>query len=99
MAAKKRYHDSLHHGEGWQDERYSKTSFDFVNQIDPFVLTNFIGTHPSVMAQRIANRPVKYDFSKSKHHITSKDRKNRITDVFARLTGIRLGEYRNYRLL
>ena len=99
MAKKKRYHDTLHHGDGWRDERYSDASFDFVNQIDPFALTNFRRTHPLVMAQRIANRPVEYDFSKSKHHITSKDRVNRITDIFARTTGIRPGEYRNYRLL
>jgi len=101
MIAKKQYHDSLHHGDKvFTDEkdRYN-IYFEFVDQIDPFMIGEFKGSHPKVMNKRI--REWKYIFykKKSNHKLTFKDLRYRISDIFANITGIRVGEYKNYKLL
>ncbi len=101
MIAKKQYHDSLHHGDKVFTDEKDKYNiyFEFVDQIDPFMIGEFKGSHPKVMNKRI--REWKYIFykKKSKHKLTFKDLRYRISDIFANITGIRVGEYKNYKLL
>jgi len=98
MAAKKRYHDSLHHGNGWVKE-YKKEKFDYFKHIDPATLNKYNGSHPQVMEERIAKWQGEFDISKSTHRLTFKDIRNRISDSIARKTGWRIGEYKNFILI
>jgi len=95
MAAKKRYHDSLHHGNGWKEE-YKGEKFDYLKHIDPAMLKKYEGSHPELMEERIARWRGEFDISKSTHELTFKDIKNRISDFIARKTGWKIGEYKNF---
>jgi hypothetical protein len=96
MREKKSYHDQLHHGEAG-GEKYS--DFEFQNHVDPYLLGNYTGTHPKVMERTIEEGKFKLDRTASCHKMTLADLKCRLTDAFARITGVHLGEYKNYRLL
>jgi len=98
MAAKKRYHDSLHHGNGWAKE-YKKEKFDYLEHIDPAMLRKYNGSHPRVMEERIGKWQREFDISKSTHKLTFKDIRNRFSDSLARKTGWRIGEYKNFILM
>jgi len=98
MAAKKRYHDSLHHGDGWEKE-YKAEKFDFLKHIDPAMLKKYKGSHAKVMEERITRWRGEFDISKSTHRRTFKDIKNRISDYIARKTGWKIGEYKNFILI
>lgn len=96
MASKKKYHDSLHHG-GSGESKPEK--FDFGKHIDPYMLAEFTGTHPGVMKERVANWAHPFDPSKSTRKISLKDMRYRVMDFIDYRTGIRIGEYRNYKLI
>ncbi|MBN1899577.1 MAG: glycosyltransferase family 2 protein [Spirochaetes bacterium] len=98
MIAKKQYHDSLHHGNTVYSTRKDKYKvfFEFVDQIDPFMIKEYKGDHPAVMKDRIKNWKYEFDKKKSNHKLSFRDMRYRMTDVLANLTGIKLGEYRNY---
>jgi len=98
MAEKKRYHDSLHHGNGWE-RRYNEEEFDYYKHIDPKMLRRYDGSHPKVMEKRIKKWQTKFDISESTHRLTFKDMRNRISDFIARKTGWKIGEYKNFVLL
>lgn len=59
-------------------------------------LTKFLGTHPAVMARRVAaeNWEFRYDPSADRRSL-----RHRILDWIESVTGVRIGEYRNYELL
>jgi hypothetical protein len=59
-------------------------------------LTRFTGSHPAVMQDRIKRQHWKftYDPASDKGRI-----KDRVLDWFESKTGIRIGEYRNYRIV
>jgi hypothetical protein len=67
--------------------------FDF-NQFDS--LEKFTGTHPAVMHERIANKNfhVLLDIQKKKFSF-----KDKLLYRFEKMTGIRLFDFKNYRLL
>ncbi len=96
MKAKKTYHHELHHGRTG-DERYEK--FEFHSHIDPFLMGNYTGTHPEVMEERTKTWRYELDRTKCRHDLTLADMRCRFTDTLARITGIRIGEYKNYILL
>jgi len=98
MAEKKRYHDSLHHGNGWEKE-YKKENFDYLKHIDPAILMKYDGSHPKVMEKRIKEWQGGFDISNSTHRLTFKDIRNRISDFIARKTGWKIGEYKNFILM
>lgn len=98
MAEKKRYHDSLHHGNGWEKE-YKKEKFDYLKHIDPAMLKKHEGNHPKVMRKRVNEWQGKFDISQSTHKLTFKDIRNRISDFIARRTGWKIGEYKNFILI
>ncbi|MBU1076600.1 MAG: glycosyltransferase [Spirochaetes bacterium] len=101
MIAKKQYHDSLHHGNKVYAEEKEKYDlfFEFVNQIDPFMIGKYKGSHPKVMTPRIKKWKYIFDKRKSAHKTTFRDIRYRISDVLADLTGIRLGEYKNFKII
>ena len=98
MATKKRYHDSLYHGNGWEKE-YKEEEFDYLKHTDQAVLKKYTGSHPQVMEKRINGWQEKIDISKSTHKLTFKNIKNRVSDFIARKTGWRIGEYKNFILI
>jgi hypothetical protein len=59
-------------------------------------VTDFRGSHPAVMAQRIQEYPFQYRFNKNKAVWRLKDR---LVQPIEDLLGVRFGEYRNYKLL
>ncbi len=98
MAEKKRYHDSLHHGDNWEKE-FTEEEFGYLEGIDPYMLDRFKGSHPEMMQKRIGEWRWDFDLSKSNHKLTFRDIRNRISDFIARKTGWRIGEYKNFILL
>jgi hypothetical protein len=96
MGAKKRYQDSLHHGD---EEEREKEEFRLEGHLDPYLLGDFQGSHPRVMAGRVDEWSRRFDRSKKDHQLTLSDMRCRATDFLARIAGVRIGEYRNYRLL
>ncbi len=89
----------LHFSEFWQESLHEKEKlraqevFDF-NEFDSLV--RFDGTHPAVMQERIdrINWQVALDVTRKKFSV-----KDRFLYFIEKHTGIRLFEYRNYRIL
>ncbi|MGZ3697111.1 MAG: glycosyltransferase family 2 protein [Bdellovibrionota bacterium] len=61
-------------------------------------LRPFRGTHPAVMRERIARQGWKWDLANSPLSWSWADSKRVVLDTVERLTGVRLFEYRSYRL-
>ena len=59
-------------------------------------LTLFEGTHPAVMAGRIKRLNWKFDHDISKKQFHTKEK---IKRFIKKMTGLRIGEYRNYKLI
>ncbi|MDR1005967.1 MAG: hypothetical protein LBL74_03795 [Bacteroidales bacterium] len=59
-------------------------------------LRRFDGTHPQVMQTRIDNKNWKFDFDPTKKNFGFKAK---ILHCIERLTGWRIGEYKNYRII
>lgn len=83
----------------WHDDEWVAVNVSPVESFDYSVITmlhKFEGTHPKVVQQRIKelNWPFDYDPNKNKYPLKIKMKK-----WFEHLTGYRVGEYRNYRLL
>lgn len=72
-------------------EILKSSGFDY-SQID--ALERYTGTHPKVMQQRIANRNWVFDHDLSHNRFSMKERFIRFVE---KITGFRIGEYKNYR--
>jgi hypothetical protein len=77
----------------WNSSIQSQQVFDF-SDFDS--LEKFKGTHPAVMQQRVAekNWKVELDVSQKKFSF-----KNKLLYWFEKKTGIRLFDFRNYRII
>jgi hypothetical protein len=100
MAEKKKYHNSLHHGS--RDNPQGKLQrYYYEDNMDPYMFTEFKGEHPEVMKEKVDNW--KYDTDpvrlNKKKKMSFKDVRYRITDFIYYKTGLKIGEYRNYKLL
>ncbi|WP_128544687.1 glycosyltransferase family 2 protein [Larkinella soli] len=73
--------------------RQELTDFDY-STVDSLAL--FDGTHPAVMQPRIGRMDWQFDFDIRQKRLSPK---NRVLKVIENLTGRRIGEYRNYRLI
>ncbi|GAB3561330.1 hypothetical protein GCM10027578_01890 [Spirosoma luteolum] len=92
--AKMRAVQQFWHGEQTIEQaRQNYVNFDY-SAID--ALAAFTGTHPAVMQPRIDAQHWQFDFDIREKKYSAK---NRLKRLIERLTGWRLGEYRNYRLL
>ncbi len=98
MGNKKQYHASLHHGSK-SPENVLNDRFYYEDHIDPYLIDEFKSVHPAVMKERIDDWQHNYDRERHNYKLTKKDIRHRITDVISRLTGIKVGEYRNYKLI
>lgn len=59
-------------------------------------LKRFTGAHPAVMLDRVKNQSWEFDYKPDQLKVPVKDR---VLDAFEDITGIRVGEYKNYLLL
>lgn len=85
----------LYHSDEWIESHVPQTeSYDY-SQID--MLKRFEDTHPAVMRERIARKDWDFVFD----HTASRPRglRHRLLYFIERLTGKRIGEYKNYRLI
>ena len=84
----------LWHDENWIRQNVKQEDlFDF-SDVDSIAL--FTGTHPAVMAERIMNAEWKIDLDISKKKLSFK---KTVLHWFERVTGHRLFEYKNYRII
>jgi len=91
---KQRDFNKLWHDDAWVASQIgNQETYDYSN-IDS--LTHFVGSHPKVMKDRIAekNWDFKHDFGKKRWTT-----RVRLLMLIEKLTGWRIGEYKNYKLI
>ena len=94
MQRKQETFNKLWHDDEWVARHVAPAAeFDY-SQID--ALRPFTGTHPAVMAGRIQAQNWHYAHDMSRNSYQFKDR---LKQLIERLTGYRIGEYRNYQLI
>ncbi len=82
-----------HTDEAMQQVAEEAQHFSYEKHIDS--LAEFSGTHPAVMQHRIANSDSSFTFDTRQRRYSSRVR---ILTAIEKLTGWRIGEYKNYRL-
>ncbi len=91
---KQQYFHRLWHDDEWMKKNIgNQVEFDY-SGIDS--LAQFRDLHPEVMRERIAQKNWKFDFDPSKKKLSIK---SRFKMGLEKLTGWRIGEYRNYKLI
>jgi len=94
MQAKQESFHKLWHDDEWvRNNVGSAEEFDY-SKVDSLAL--FKGTHPEVMQERINKKNWKFSFDPTKRNLSLRVR---ILEVIENLTGWRIGEYRNYKIL
>ena len=94
MQRKQETFNKLWHSDEWVAQHVAPAEeFDY-SQVDS--LQRFTGSHPVAMQARITAQNWRFDHDVSHNRYRFKDR---LKQVLERLTGYRLGEYRNYELL
>ncbi len=92
--AKQENFNKLWHDDNWVNKNVPKTDgFDY-SQIDS--LAHFTGTHPKVIMERISRQNWNFSFDPTKKRLPFK---SRLLHSIEKLTGWRIGEYRNYRII
>jgi glycosyltransferase involved in cell wall biosynthesis len=93
MQRKQETFNKLWHSDEWVAQNVAAAAeFDY-SQVDS--LQRFTGTHPAVMQARIKRQNWSYDHDMARNRYRLKDRLKQLVE---RLTGYRIGEYRNYKL-
>jgi len=91
--AKQKYFHKLWHDDNWVSRNVTDAdTFDY-SKIDSLRL--FDGTHPQVMQERVSHKNWTFSFDPTQKRLSFK---NKILYFIEKLTGIRIGEYRNYKL-
>lgn len=83
----------------WHDDDWMKKNIEDVSEFDYSIVDgvkHFLGSHPAVMKSRIDNVNWKFTFDPSKKKMKFR---HRITQAIENITGYRIGEYKNYKLL
>lgn len=94
MQGKQETFNKLWHSDDWLDKNVAKADeFDY-SIIG--ALNTFEGTHPEVMKKRITSKNWKFDYDISMNNFKFKDQ---IKNLIEKLTGHRLGEYKNYKVV
>ena len=92
--AKRRDFEKLWHDNTYVEKKYAdNSSFDY-SQVD--ALKHFDGTHPAVMQNRIDAINWKFDFDPTVKNLSFK---LKVLHGVESLTGWRIGEYKNYKLI
>ncbi len=95
MQSKMKYFHSLWHPDEWVNkEMGGEENYDFSN-IDE--LKEFSGTHPEVMKNRISGSGLEFRYSAG--YNKKKKIKHRLLDNIENISGVRLGEYKNYKII
>jgi len=94
LQAKLESFHKLWHDEQWIEQNLPKSEVFDYSSIDS--LAKFVGTHPALMQDRIARKNWQFTFDPT---LKKTSLKNRILAFFEKLTGWRIGEYRNYRII
>lgn len=94
MQGKQENFNKYWHSDEWINKNVAKAGeFDYT-QVD--ALSRFKGTHPQVMQERINAKNWKFDYDLSKNNFSGKEKLKRLIE---KLTGRRIMEYRNYRII
>lgn len=94
MQGKQQTFHKYWHNDEWIEQNVAKADeFDYSN-ID--ALSFFTGSHPKVMEDRIKSKNWQFDYNISFNNFKFKDRVKRF---FEKITGYRIGEYRNYKII
>ena len=94
LQAKLESFHKLWHDEKWIERNLPKAdSFDY-SKIDSLI--GFNGSHPSVMNERIIRKNWKFDFDPTQRNFSFL---SKILHLIEKMTGWRIGEYKNYRIL
>lgn len=72
-----------------------KNGFLYEAEVDS--LKKFDGTHPAIMKERIANADWQFEFDINKKHF--RDFKSRLLYAVEKTTGVRLFDYKNYKII
>lgn len=101
MKEKTYFMDQLYHGNPSEENQATMTPHTGQNyRYKKFWgLKRFRGSHPKVMHQRISQKGWHWDLEHSSFQLSLSDSKKIILDSIESLTGVRLFEYRSYRLL
>lgn len=94
MQGKQESFSRLYHSDEWINTHMAKQQeFDY-SGVDALAL--FDGTHPAVMQKRITSKNWKFDYDLSYRHFKFKDK---VKMFIHQLTGYRIGEYKNYKIV
>ena len=94
MQGKQETFNKLWHDNNWLKKNIAKSDeFDYSN-IDS--LKHFDGTHPAVMSSRIKQGNWKFDYDISYNKISVREF---FKKVIEKVTGCRIGEYKNYKII
>jgi len=83
----------------WHDDEWMKQNVPKINQFDYSKidsLRRFEGTHPKVIQERIQQMNWTFSFDPTQQKLAMKERLSR---WFENWTGVRLGEYKNYKVI
>ena len=81
----------------WHGEKFDDRNKDLEYNSQRYGLVNYNGTHPAIMSERIKKQDWRFDFSSK---VTSyKEFRYWFSDVIEKITGLRLFEYKGYRLV
>ena len=94
MQKKVKYFHSLWHDENWIEKNVTdKEEYDFSGMDS---LNTFTDTHPAVMKNRIEITNLKFNPDTSN---IKKSLVHSLLDLIEKLTGYRIGEYKNYKII
>ncbi len=94
MQRKREHFLRMYHDDSWMEKNiYQAEKFNY-SQID--ALNRFEGTHPAVMKQRIAAKNWYFDHDLSYNRFGLKDT---FKSIVEKLTGYRVGEFKNYKII
>jgi hypothetical protein len=94
MQGKQRSFNHFYFDDQWIENNISKaTQFDYTG-IDALRL--FTETHPAVMKRRIESMNWKFDHDISRNNLKLKDK---VKQIIENLTGWRIGEFKNYKII
>ncbi|HRP02763.1 MAG TPA: glycosyltransferase family 2 protein [Candidatus Kapabacteria bacterium] len=84
----------LWHTDEWMNQNIEKRDeFDY-SKVDALDL--FVGSHPEVMKDRVMNKNWKFDHDLSFKNYRNKEKIQRLIE---KITGYRVGEYKNYKII
>lgn len=91
MQQKAKYFHSFWHDDNWVEANVKAKEFDYY-QVDD--LKKFAGTHPSLMREIVAAQNWEFDINKIRRSFTPRER---FLFLVEKYTGVRIGEYKNYK--